>query len=32
MKQRADISWKSFGNKTKNQIGWLSEKIDGNGL
>jgi hypothetical protein len=29
MKQYADISWKLFGNKTRNQIGWSSKKIDG---
>ncbi len=29
MKQHADISWKLFGNKTRNQIGWSSKKIDG---
>jgi hypothetical protein len=29
MKQRPDISWKLFGNKTRNQIGWSSRKIDG---
>jgi hypothetical protein len=29
MNQGAHISWKLFGNKTKNQIGWSSKKIDG---
>jgi hypothetical protein len=29
MKQYADISWKLFGKKTKNQIGWPSKKNDG---
>jgi hypothetical protein len=29
MKQCPDISWKLFGNKTRNQIGWLCKKING---
>jgi hypothetical protein len=29
MKQCAGISWKLFGSKIRNQIGWLSKKIDG---
>jgi hypothetical protein len=29
MKQPPDISWKFFGNKTRNQIGWPCKKIDG---
>jgi hypothetical protein len=29
MKQCPDISWKLFGSETRNQIVWLSKKIDG---
>jgi hypothetical protein len=29
MKQRANISWKLFGNNAKTQIGWPCKKIDG---
>ncbi len=29
MKQRPDISWKFFGYKTRNQIGWPCKKING---
>jgi hypothetical protein len=29
MNQREDIAWNYFGNKTRNQIGWLCKKIDG---